>query len=81
MQSMSEMNESDVEVQAEAQEMELSQLEKAADEAPVVKLVNLILTDAVKRGASDKMCIRDSAPSFRALPQNAPLYRLGESRR
>jgi hypothetical protein len=33
--------------------MELSQLEKAADEAPVVKLVNLVLTDAVKRGASD----------------------------
>ncbi len=53
MQSMSELNDSDVEVQAEAQEMELAQLEKAADEAPVVKLVNLILTDAVKRGASD----------------------------
>ncbi len=53
MQSMSEMNESDVEVQAEEAQMELSQLEKAADEAPVVKLVNLILTDAVKRGASD----------------------------
>jgi type IV pilus assembly protein PilB len=53
MQSMSEMSETDVEVQAEEQEMELSQLEKAADEAPVVKLVNLILTDAVKRGASD----------------------------
>jgi type IV pilus assembly protein PilB len=53
MQSMSEMNESDIEVQAEEQQMELAQLEKAADEAPVVKLVNLILTDAVKRGASD----------------------------
>src|ERR1700728_782433 len=53
MQSMSELNDSDVEVQAEAQDMEIAQLEKAADEAPVVKLVNLILTDAVKRGASD----------------------------
>jgi type IV pilus assembly protein PilB len=53
MQSMSELNESDVELQAEEQQMELSQLEKAADEAPVVKLVNLVLTDAVKRGASD----------------------------
>jgi type IV pilus assembly protein PilB len=53
MQSMSEMSESDIEVQAEEQQMELSQLEKAADEAPVVKLVNLVLTDAVKRGASD----------------------------
>src|SRR6476646_9650423 len=28
-------------------------LERAADEAPIVKLVNLVLTDAVKRGASD----------------------------
>jgi len=53
MQSMQDMNESDVELQAEEQQMELSQLEKAADEAPVVKLVNLVLTDAVKRGASD----------------------------
>jgi type IV pilus assembly protein PilB len=53
MQSMSELNESDVELQAEETQMELSQLEKAADEAPVVKLVNLVLTDAVKRGASD----------------------------
>jgi type IV pilus assembly protein PilB len=53
MQSMQEMNESDVELQTEEQQMELSQLEKAADEAPVVKLVNLVLTDAVKRGASD----------------------------
>src|SRR5579862_2144712 len=53
MQSMSEMGDSDVELQAEQQEMELSELEKAADEAPVVKLVNVILGDAVKRGASD----------------------------
>src|SRR5437588_626336 len=28
-------------------------LEKAAEEAPIIKLVNLILTDSVKRGASD----------------------------
>ena len=53
MQSMTELNDSDVELQAEETQMELSQLEKAADEAPVVKLVNLVLTDAVKRGASD----------------------------
>ncbi len=30
--------------------MELADLERAADEAPIVKLVNLVLTDAVKRG-------------------------------
>src|SRR5215471_10533740 len=53
MQSMSELADSDVELQAEQQDMELSELEKAADEAPVVKLVNVILGDAVKRGASD----------------------------
>ncbi|MGA9508343.1 MAG: type IV-A pilus assembly ATPase PilB [Candidatus Sulfotelmatobacter sp.] len=54
MASMNDMGEAgDVEVQAEEQEMELKELEKAADEAPIVKLVNLVLTDAVKRGASD----------------------------
>src|SRR5271157_2783787 len=49
------------ESQAESLELEadedgtlnLAQLEKAAEEAPVIKLVNYILTDAVKRGASD----------------------------
>src|ERR1700686_1047834 len=34
MQSMSEMNESDIKVRPEEQEMELKELEKAADEAP-----------------------------------------------
>jgi type IV pilus assembly protein PilB len=53
MQSMSELTDEDVELQAETEEMGLSELEKAADEAPVVKLVNVILGDAVKRGASD----------------------------
>ena len=33
--------------------LSLSQLEAAAEEAPVVKLVNYILLDGVKRGASD----------------------------
>ncbi|MGH9555213.1 MAG: GspE/PulE family protein, partial [Terriglobales bacterium] len=53
MQSVSVMGEADVELQAEEEQMGLGDLEKAADEAPIVKLVNLILTDAVKRGASD----------------------------
>ena len=43
----------DVELAAEEQEMDLAALEKAAEEAPIIKLVNLVLTDAVKRGASD----------------------------
>jgi len=49
------------ESQAETLELEaeddgtlnLAQMEKAAEEAPVIRLVNYILTDAVKRGASD----------------------------
>jgi len=53
MQSMSEMGDTDVELQSEEQQIELAELEKAADEAPVVKLVNVVLGDAVKRGASD----------------------------
>jgi type IV pilus assembly protein PilB len=54
MQSMNEFGEAgDIELQGEEQEIELKELEKAADEAPIVKLVNLVLTDAVKRGASD----------------------------
>ena len=47
------MDEADVELQADQEEVGLADLEKAADEAPIVKLVNLVLTDAVKRGASD----------------------------
>ncbi|MBI3404312.1 MAG: type IV-A pilus assembly ATPase PilB [Acidobacteria bacterium] len=43
----------DVELTAEESEMDMASLEKAADEAPIIKLVNLILTDSVKRGASD----------------------------
>jgi len=52
MASVNEMD-ADVELQAEEEQLGLDQLEKAADEAPIVKLVNIILTDAVKRGASD----------------------------
>src|SRR5271157_3541332 len=43
----------ELELAAEEQEMDASALEKAAEEAPIIKLVNLILTDSVKRGASD----------------------------
>jgi type IV pilus assembly protein PilB len=43
-------------VELEAEEegaLNLAALEKAAEQAPVIKLVNYILTEAVKRGASD----------------------------
>ncbi|MGC2390690.1 MAG: ATPase, T2SS/T4P/T4SS family, partial [Candidatus Acidiferrum sp.] len=42
-----------LELASEEAEMDLASLEAAAEEAPIIKLVNLILTDALKRGASD----------------------------
>src|ERR1700722_10912027 len=42
-----------LELAADEAEMDLAELEKAAEEAPIIKLVNLVLTDAVKKGASD----------------------------
>jgi len=45
--------EADLELAAEEQEMDLASLEKAAEEAPIIKLANLILTDSVRKGASD----------------------------
>ncbi|NTV42938.1 MAG: type IV-A pilus assembly ATPase PilB [Syntrophobacteraceae bacterium] len=43
----------DVDLIETAQEMDLSFLEDAAEQAPVVKLVNLILMDAIRKQASD----------------------------
>ena len=43
----------ELELAAEVAELDTATLEKAAEEAPIIKLVNLILTDSVKRGASD----------------------------
>ncbi len=48
--------------------MDLATLEKAAEEAPIIKLVNLILTDAVKRGASDIHVEPYEMEYARALP-------------
>ncbi|MFN7942656.1 MAG: type IV-A pilus assembly ATPase PilB [Thermoanaerobaculia bacterium] len=44
---------SSLEVLDEDQDIDLEALEKESEEAPVVRLVNIILTDAIKRGASD----------------------------
>ena len=43
----------ELELAAEEADLDAAALEKAAEEAPIIKLVNLILTDSVKRGASD----------------------------
>jgi type IV pilus assembly protein PilB len=53
MKDLSAEEAADLELAAEEQETNLADLERAAEEAPIIKLVNLILTDAVKRGASD----------------------------
>lgn len=43
----------EVEVIATDEDLNLSELEKSSEDAPVVKLVNLILMEAIKKGASD----------------------------
>ncbi len=40
-------------VEAEEGEIDLAELYRATEEAPVVKLINLILSDAIKKGVSD----------------------------
>jgi type IV pilus assembly protein PilB len=42
-----------VEILSTNEETDLADLERATEDAPVVKLVNAILTDAIKKGASD----------------------------
>jgi type IV pilus assembly protein PilB len=43
----------DLELVDDDEQVDLSALEKASEDAPVVKLVNLILTDAIRKRASD----------------------------
>ncbi|HEX5759794.1 MAG TPA: type IV-A pilus assembly ATPase PilB [Thermoanaerobaculia bacterium] len=43
----------DLEVLDEEEDLDLRAVEEESEQAPVVKLVNIILTDAIKRGASD----------------------------
>jgi len=50
---MADFDDDDFEVVTEGDDVDLSDLEKSAEDAPVVKLVNLILTDAIKKVASD----------------------------
>jgi type IV pilus assembly protein PilB len=50
---MGDLDDIDLEVIEEGDEVDTGELEKASEDAPVVKLVNLILTDAIKKGASD----------------------------
>jgi len=47
------MDDIDLELVDESDDVDVGELAQASEDAPVVKLVNLILTDAIKRGASD----------------------------
>jgi type IV pilus assembly protein PilB len=53
MEDLQQSESADLEVLEEEEDMDMAALAGSAEEAPVVKLVNLILTDAIKRGASD----------------------------
>ena len=53
MEEVSEPSDADLEVLDEEEELDLATLEESAEEAPVVRLVNIVLTDAIKRAASD----------------------------
>jgi type IV pilus assembly protein PilB len=50
---LTQIESEDVEVVREDQEVDLKELERATEEAPVVKLVNALLTDAIRKRASD----------------------------
>jgi type IV pilus assembly protein PilB len=53
MEDLQQSENADLEVLEDEEELDVEALAEGAEEAPVVKLCNLILTDAIKRGASD----------------------------
>ena len=53
MEDLQQAEAGDLEVLEEDEELDMEALAESAEEAPVVKLCNLILSDAIKRGASD----------------------------
>jgi type IV pilus assembly protein PilB len=50
---MAGFDEGEIEVTGDTEEVNLMELEKASEDAPVVRLVNMILLNAIKKGASD----------------------------
>jgi type IV pilus assembly protein PilB len=50
---LTEFDEDEMEVIQEEDDVDIGDLKKAVEDAPVVKLVNFILTDAIVKGASD----------------------------
>src|SRR5260370_19171936 len=60
---MAGFDEEEIEFGAEGEELNLMELEKASEDAPVVRLVNMILLNAIKKGARDIHC----APSEKKI--------------
>jgi type IV pilus assembly protein PilB len=50
---INDLDSEDIEVVESNENIDINELERATEDAPVVKLVNAILTDAIKKGASD----------------------------
>jgi type IV pilus assembly protein PilB len=53
MDEMAEQDTEALELLEEEEELDVHKLEQVSEEAPVVRLVNIILTDSIKKGASD----------------------------
>jgi type IV pilus assembly protein PilB len=53
MEDLADPDEADLEVLDDEEELDLENIQQQSEEAPVVRLVNIILTDAIKRAASD----------------------------
>jgi type IV pilus assembly protein PilB len=53
MEDLTTVDEAALELLEEDEEVDVSKLAEESQEAPVVRLVNIMLTDAIKRGASD----------------------------
>ncbi len=58
---MRDLVDEELELASDETELDAASLEKAAEEAPIIKLVNLILTDSVKRGADGRSMIKYKA--------------------
>jgi type IV pilus assembly protein PilB len=50
---MGDFDDSDIDLVHDSDDVDVNALAKESEDAPVIKLVNLILTEAVKKGASD----------------------------
>ena len=50
---MAGFDETEIEVKGDDEELNLMELERQSEDAPVVKLVNMMLLNAIKKGASD----------------------------